>query len=200
MFWANKDGSTEKQVELRKKNLFVARFTNTATDKWQGTPKEKELSLLVKKIDAPSINLNFERAYASSFVHYFQQGEIFWEPITITFVDVIDRFGNEETGEIPKWRTIFFNYFNNSPIRKDNRTGVLDSPIFCRQITIENYSSLYKDKGEEQEQLNFDSVTDKFVIYNPRITKISFGSFDYSSDDANEITVTFVPEWCDLGT
>lgn len=191
MFWANSNNNNT--VELRKKNLFVARFVGT------NSLQEKNLTLLVKKFDAPSINVGFERGLANNYVHYFQQGEINWEPINVTFVDVTDQYGNEETGLIPKWRTIFFDYFEKAPVARENRTSVLDVPIFCSNISIENYSTFYQQPQDDEKVKYFSTSIDTFTIYNPRITKISFGSFDYSSDEANEITVTFVPEWCDIG-
>jgi hypothetical protein len=39
-------------------------------------------------------------------------------------------------------------------------------------------------------------MQESFRIYNPIITKVDFGAFDYSSDDINELTITLVPEWC----
>lgn len=193
MFWSTKGNGS---VELRKKHLFTALFSNITV-----APEEASLTYLVKKMDAPSININFERGLASNYVHYFQQGEINWEPINITFVDAV----SAKQGEVSDLRKIFFDYLRNSPIARENRTGVLDLPIFCSDIKITSLQDVTDVfVGNDAETVTDKNglrapITDKqeFTIYNPRITKISFGSFDYSTDDSNEITITVIPEWCD---
>jgi hypothetical protein len=196
MFWTNKGG-----IELRKKHLFIALFVGTnqraipvnapVSERWTGvTSLEGSLRYLVKKIDAPSMNIGFERGLANNYVHYFQQGEINWEPINVTFVDATSNEGEK----IANWKTIFTDFLKAAPAEENNRTGILDLPIFCTEIKIESLQDLADLNSTD---LSFTSK-EFFIIKNPRITKISFGSFDYSSDEANEITVTFVPEWCDF--
>lgn len=200
MFWTDKGG-----IELVKKNLFTAKFIVTNQNKldevtkdkiegWNGTGNpeiEKNFTLLVKKIDAPSMNIGFERGLANNYVHYFQQGEINWEPITVTFIDAISLQNNR----LPNWKKIFFDY-SNKFFRIDNRTGVLDLPIFCNFIVIESKVTSLNNKETDSLKEQSKLLSTHFSIHNPRITKISFGSYDYASDDANEITVTFIPEWC----
>lgn len=180
MFWS------QRGIELSKKHLFIAEFSNTnqsSNGGWSGITNESSIKLFVKKIDAPSMNLNFERGLASNYVHYFQQGEINWEPINVTFVHAV----TAKQDEIPNWRNMFSNYIAASTIARENRTGMLDLPIFCNKIVVSSYQSSVSVL-----------LKNEFTILNPRITKISFGSYDYSSDEANDISVTFVPEWCEL--
>jgi hypothetical protein len=182
MFWS------QRGIELSKKHLFIAEFSNTnqsSNGGWSGITNESSIKLFVKKIDAPSMNLNFERGLASNYVHYFQQGEINWEPINVTFVDAVT--ANQD--EVPNWRKMFTNYVVASTVVRENRTGMLDLPIFCNEILVSSYQSSFA-LGEPLKK--------EFKILNPRITKISFGTYDYSSDEANEISVTFVPEWCEF--
>jgi hypothetical protein len=191
MFWSDKSG-----IELRKKHLFIAEFTNTnqtSRGGWGGVDNEKSIKLVVKKIDAPSINLNFERGLASNYVHYFQQGEINWEPINVTFVDAVSL----KQDQLPNWKKMFFNYLSKSSVIAQNRTGMLDLPIFCDAITIYSKQTFSDLESPLNSVESSKLLTTEFIIFNPRITKISFGSYDYSSDDANEISVTFVPEWCE---
>ena len=54
------------------------------------------------------MNIGFERGLANNYVHYFQQGEINWEPITVTFIDAISLQNNR----LPNWKKIFFDYSN----------------------------------------------------------------------------------------
>jgi hypothetical protein len=181
MCWSNSDGKSKSYIELSRKNLFLAEFVNLSV------PSENDgnIRFIVKKIDAPSININLERAYASNYVHMFQQGEIHWEPINVTFVDAIDSTNTQ----VPQWRNLFENYLSFGKIIGENRTGMLDHPRFCDEIKIKNYQSMA-------------NLAEPFVkewsILRPRLTKISFGSYDYGSDDANEISITFIPEWCEV--
>ncbi len=194
MFWS------EKSIQLRKKHLFVAEFINTnQSDRngWSGTTNESAIKLLVKRIDAPSINLNFQRGLASNYVHYFQEGEINWEPINITFIDAVS-IEQDEENTIPSWKEMFFKYLSDSPTPADaeNRTGILDLPIFCSAIRIYSKVTFADYASDVNTKESSKLLTTDFVILNPRITKISFGSYEYGSDEANEITVTVIPEWC----
>ena len=183
MFWSY--SNPNKIVELKKKNLFIAEFIGTQNYNWKGAgATESSIKFLVKKIDGPSLNLNVERAHANQHVHYFRTGEVNWEPINATFVNAMD---SRET-EVPNWTNIFFNHLNKNLIASTNRTGMIDFPVFCDYIKITEINS-YKTLTEPKK-------TD-FYIFKPRITKIAFGSYDYGSDEANEVNITFVPEWCD---
>lgn len=183
MFWSY--NNPNRIVELQKKNLFLAEFIGTSNYNWQGAASyESSIKFLVKKIDGPSINLNFERGHANQYVHYFHTGEVNWEPINATFVNAID--ANET--EVPDWKSLFFNYLNQNLITSANRTGLIDFPIFCDSIKITEFTS-HKTLSETKQK--------NFYIYKPRITKIAFGGYDYNSDEANDVNITFVPEWCD---
>ena len=194
MFWSY--NNPNKIVELKKKNLFIAEFIGTQNYNWQGAgATEGSIKLLVKKIDGPSLNLNFERAHANQHVHYFHTGEVNWEPINATFVTATDSESNEDvTSEKPdptkiaNWKSMFFNHLNQNLIASTNRTGMIDFPVFCDHIKITEINS-YKTLTEPKKT--------NFYIFKPRITKIAFGSYDYSSDEANEVSITFIPEWCD---
>jgi len=192
MFWS------QRGIELSKKHLFIAEFSNTnqfGKGGWSGIANEQNIKLFVKKIDAPSMNLNFERGLASNYVHYFQQGEINWEPINVTFVDTV----TEQQDQIPNWQKMFTDYLASSTVNGVNRTGMLDLPIFCNEIIISSYQSIAVEKPVTTEIKDLSILSErKFKILNPRITKISFGAYDYSSDESNELSVTFIPEWCEL--
>ena len=199
MFWAQKDG--KDVLELRKKNLFVAEFVGTNNFNWQGTVEnEQQLKFLIKKVSLPSLSIPFERLHGNQFVHYFHIGETNWEQITISFVDVLPDPYFEK--DVPNWRKMFFSYLNNNLITSTNRTNMLDLATFCEQIKITSYSTYInntrnKDIPKENEPDTRTEVQDSFYIFKPKITKIDFGSLDYGSDEANEISVTFLPEWCD---
>ncbi len=206
MFWAHKD--KYYTLELNKKNLFAARFNDTSVSNWEGDENDKDICLLVKKLNLPSLNIPFERLHGNQFVHYFHVGEVNWEPITMTFVDVLPNV-NTEQRNIPNWKKMFFDYLTSNLITENNRTSMLDLATFCQQITISSYStyidqetkkkenSKILEERELKEKDNRKNLAVDFIIKKPKITKIDFGSLDYASDEANEITVTFLPEWCE---
>lgn len=205
MFWAHKD--KYYTLELNKKNLFAARFVNTSVSNWDGDDNEKDICLLVKKVNLPSLNIPFERLHGNQFVHYFHVGEVNWEPITITFVDVLPNI-NTEQRNIPNWKKMFFDYLTSNLITEQNRTSMLDLATFCSEIRISSYATYIDQETKKKENSNVleerelkktdnrKNLTVDFIIIKPKITKIDFGSLDYASDEANEITVTFLPEWC----
>jgi len=198
MFWANQDG--KDVLELRNKNLFVAEFIGTSQFNWQGdVDSEKNIKFLIKKLNLPSINIPFERLHGNQYVHYYHVGEVNWEPITISFVDVLPNSTLQK--EVPNWRKLFYSYLNNNLITSTNRTGMLDLATFCETIKIISYSTymnLTRNKDILKETDTREEVSDAFYIVKPKITKIDFGSLDYGSDEANEVTITFLPEWCDF--
>jgi len=232
MFWVN------KQAEPNNKFKFKAIFTDFAYSQYTpnnafspiGTNIAKgNLTFSVKKIDAPKLNIEFERAYANEYVHYFQNGPINWEPINITFADMSPLKSTDET---PNLRDFFFTYLRSLAYHhiegrtsrdilefQQNRTNLVDLPNLCEEIQIvnevrfanENYpkgNSLFGLNQEDKlignrtgsiEQTIVGNSTVKqnvFAIQKPKLIKVDFGSFDYSSDDINEISITVVPEWC----
>lgn len=185
---------------------------------------EKSLRVFAKSINAPSINVEFERAYANEYVHYFQNGSIHWEAITIKFVDFSKTApeGNYQIlrqvlDQYLQYNLLEYDYNNGpklqSPLTFDNlnRTRVIDMPRFCNLITISSFPSSPKQDYPTSTALkdlkNGKSFNDLYVqysnimqesfrIYNPIVTKVDFGAFDYNSDEINELTMTLVPEWC----
>lgn len=197
MFWTK---GKDTLIEPYNKFKFIAKFINfqqTTSNPLNvlggDLPSEfSDLRVYVRRIDAPKINFEFERAYANEYVDYFQQGSIHWEPINITFVDV----ARKTTQDYDTLRRILDNYvssmntFNNSTQEfQQNRTNIVDLPAFCASIEIHSLSHFYEDSNIE----NYNNV---FTITKPRISKIDFGTLEYGSDEINEISVTVIPEWC----
>jgi hypothetical protein len=153
MFWVN------KQAEPNNKFKFKAIFSNfeyTEQNPNNGflpigsgefirrSIGNANLVFSVKKIDAPKLNLEFERAYANEYVHYFQNGSIHWEPINITFADMAPLKDDDKT---PNLRDFFFTYlrslayhhiqgreFEGSINFEQNRTNLIDLPNLCEKI------------------------------------------------------------------
>lgn len=214
MFWLT--GKNHK-LDVNQKFRFLLKVDSLSS--WASTVpnSDKSLVLFVKKISAPSINIDFERQYANEYVHYFQNGSIHWEPLTITFADFNTKATSIEYEDLKSTFDTYLQYnFNNkavSPlidISNLNRTAVVDLPIFCNEMriltlattttsdfpTLNELKSFNKQDFNDIPQKYLNVQNEYFRIYNPRITKVDFGNFDYSSDDINEITITVVPEWC----
>jgi hypothetical protein len=228
MFWNN--GGKNSEVAPYNKFNFLVRFSNLnsrlvglGVDSFD----ERPLTYFAKKITAPSMKIDFERAYANEYVHYFQNGAIHWEPITVTFADFNisnskdsvnnDINGNGEVTELEKKGSIakklsirqFFNFYlqinliqNFEPFDDINKsespknvTNVIDLPIFCNYITIKNNVNYANNDFSTMNKNSISTSTVEYQFYNPRVTNVDFGSFEYGSDDINEISVTFVPQW-----
>lgn len=171
--------------------------------------------LAVKKIDLPKMNIDFERAYANEYVHYFQNGPIHWEPINITFIDAVSK----KLNDFDDLRAFFMTYLQSLAL-ETNRTNIIDIPSLCESIVVytdatfanPDYPTLNDGKIAQTNQTLNDNIgsleqkfieksekhQDGFVIFRPRLIKVDFGSMDYNSDEINEINITVVPEWCNL--
>lgn len=233
MFWNNSPSQTA--LEPSNKFKFIAQFNtfNVSNTNPLNVYKGVELGkihLAVKKINLPNINFEFERTYANEYVHYFQNGSIHWEPITISFIDARSAQGrNADFTDISSFfelyiNTYMLNFRNQQGAARNfetlNRTGLVDLPALCNNITITSFNRFANNdypKGndifakqidstpnnntgslEQNFVKNSDFRKNDFVIHRPRITKVDFGSMDYSSDEINEITITVVPEWCEI--
>jgi hypothetical protein len=194
MFWV----STNKQKSAGEpilKHRFLCEFVFDTQNKTTGEIARQ----LVKTISAPSINIDFERGYANQHVHYFQNGSIHWEPIQIVFYDI----GSKQKENVLSKH--LFKYLESQNIIRENRTKVINLPIFCSSIKIQKLTGLEENDSLNTRELirlfqngntNEYQLNPYFTITNPRINKIDFGSFDYGSDEINTITLTVIPEWC----
>lgn len=216
MFW---DKGKNRKSEPNLKSRFVVQF---------GAPFDK-LIYLVKTIDLPSLNIDFERAHANQYVHYFQNGQINWEPINITLFDYRGKeTGNEKDDNILNLRNELMKFFSSNLIENDNRTRVIEQPVFCENIKIIPITQITKDSypiisnltqvlpGGAVSPPNTDprltekkfsdnlfgnnEFFDSFTILKPRFSKVNFGSYDYGSDEINTISLTVVPEWVQLNS
>lgn len=218
MFWITK-GSDTKIDPLNKFKFYAIFDTFLKSDNnllvFGEAEQPLDIHIAVKKIDAPKINLDFERVFANEQVHYFQNGSIHWEPINISFIDVSDMFGGFST--LRKTLSTYIKNFTS----ETNRTNVIDLPVLCNEIKIislgarptSNYPILNNGKVVQTGRVDdragaletkfaqeLNQVKNIFIIKKPRLTKIDFGNFDYSSDEINEINITIVPEWCGIDT
>lgn len=227
MFWNS--GGKNQQAQPYNKFNFIVYFSGLNSKLVEsGDPNyDKIITYFAKKVTAPSMKVDFERAYANEYVHYFQNGAIHWEPITITFADFgitndqnssgVDMNNDQQLNDTElsssissktSIRKLLNSYLQTNLVTpfsasKDieksellkNVTSVVDLPVFCNFIRVKN-DIRFANKDFSTENSNFVTTnTSIYEFYNPRITNVDFGSFDYNSDDINEISVTFVPQW-----
>lgn len=225
MFWESGKGAKLDANNKFKFLLLFEGFPEWSTFGDSNSGLEQSLFTFAKSVSAPNINLEFERAYANEYVHYFQNGSIHWESITIKFADFSK---SSLEGKYVTLRNVLDQYvqynfleydYDNGPKLQSplpegpnlNRTRVVDMPKFCNEIRILTFPSTAKQdyptstalkdiKGGKQFNELYTKYSnimqESFRIYNPIVTKVDFGSFDYSSDEINELTITLVPEWC----
>jgi hypothetical protein len=226
MFWNNSGKNLEASPYNKHNFLVEFQNLNSKLAELDGI-SDRPLTYFAKKVSAPNMKVEFERAYANEYVHYFQNGAIHWEQVTVTFADFnisnardaasndINNDGQvtdiEKKGSIASKLSIreIFNYYlqtnlierfdsfediNNAELLK-NVTSVIELPIFCNKIVISNSIDYAKKDFSTTNRKEINTSKLMYEFYNPRVTSVDFGSFDYSSDDINEITVTFVPQW-----
>ncbi len=202
MFW---DTGKNRKAEPNLKSRFVAQFV--------GVNGDSSFAKLIKTIDLPNLNIDFERAHANEYVHYFQNGQINWEPINITFYD----YRSQNEGELGNLKILINTFLSGSQVIHDNRTQIIEQPVFCESIRIIPITAITKDSypvlgnnsavDPRTSEKNFvdnlygnNEFYDSFIILKPRFSKVNFGSYDYSSDEINTISLTIVPQWVDLKT
>jgi len=127
-------------------------------------------SFVVKTSGKPSLQINeTEMPYMNSST--WVAGRSIWQPIDITFIDVI---GPSTSQKIMEWVNLHF----------ETATGRMGYAIGYKKNLV--LSSL-DPTGEQVE---------KWTLVGCMITNVGFGSFDYSSDDVAEVTITVRMDKC----
>lgn len=206
MFWVS--SKDKKSVEPNLKFKFVAQFAGVSRFVGTDAKIDTSFSSLIKTIDLPSLNIDFERAHANEYVHYFQNGQINWEPMNITFYDYRDNDNNLKLN--------LQNFLLGNTLINENRTTIIEQPVFCQtiriipvtQIVASDYPTIGAKSATTDPRITEKQFVDKidknnafsdsFEIVKPRFSKVNFGSYDYSSDEINIISLTVVPEWVNI--
>lgn len=160
---------------IKSKSRFIVYFGGT------------NLLIAAKTCGKPTANIETKEFRLTN--HFFNYpGLVKWDPIDITFVDGDggdEKFKNLATAD--DFNKILKNSGYSAPTKSDNyrdtpsKDGLsnsLSGKILIQQLApgIEN------DKKPR--------VTEQWTLYNPLVTKLSWGSLDYSADDAVEYSLT----------
>ncbi len=131
-------------------------------------------SFLVKTSKKPSMTINeVELAYMNTST--WVAGRFLWQPIDITFIDVI---GPSTTQKIMEWVNL----------HAETATGRM------------GYAIGYK-KNLSLKALDPTGIeVEKFSIIGAFITNFDLGNYDYSSDDISEVSITIRMDKCLLAS
>jgi hypothetical protein len=194
--------------ELKRKNRFYVDF---------GTGGKL---FSVTSVSKPTVNIE-AKEYQLINHFYKYPGVPKWDPITIKFVDAgvwgSDKMtigGAEAVQAYDKstsqtlWEMLLASgYVTPSglesalPNKGNNKLMPVVSPEKAAMIDRSFGSSFNETSGDQLKiyQVNADGeTTETWSLYNPIITKISWGDLDYTSDDAVEFTLDVAYDWAEL--
>lgn len=153
----------------------------------------------VKSVDKPSVVIKTDQYKMIN--HYFNYpGLAEWEPITMSLVD-FGTFGeNPITGKgstsSKLWELLTASGYR---IPGNAVDGLTTSPI--KKSTVDGFGSIiiYQIDSGYSTSTKKDQIhwTEKWELKNPIITKISWGSLDYGSEDLVEYTLDLKYDWAE---
>lgn len=153
----------------------------------------------VKTIDKPSVTVKTDQYKMIN--HYFSfPGLAEWEPITMTLVD-FGTFGSDPRKGKGSTSGKLWELLTNSGYQVPGNApdGKVTSPV--KKSTVDGFGSLiiYQiDSGyATTDKKNQISWTERWELKNPLITKISWGSLDYGSEDLVEYTLDIKYDWAE---
>jgi len=203
-FWSSAN------VEPKRKFKFLVRFnpTNIAYD----IP-----SFVVKKVDKPGFTIT-ETKHTFLGHNFFFPGKLEWKEISMSIVDPAGtglkgvggtEIPSNETAPDMSYRLVeilgLFGY--QSPINVGNALngglgGSGDVNFSAGGTRIKSFSkagSVAASGNIEILQIDDDgTVVEIWALKNAWIRDIQFGSNDYSSDDAQEVTIKFRYDWAEF--
>ena len=169
--------------------------------------------LSLSTITKPSVSIE-SKEYRMINHRYNYPGIPKWEPITMTFVDNQIWGTNEKTGERSTSGQLFemlmaTGYVTPSganstlPDKRPAGKGAFLAPVVSPEKAA-NIAGAFGDtfiiyqlapKGTGGDgNVNF---TEKWTLFNPIITKISWGELDYASDDLVQYTLDVTYDWAE---
>lgn len=161
-FW-NEIGTDPK----RKFRWFLG-FTGTG---------DESLQLAAKKVDKPKFEISSKDHKFINHTFYFP-GRLTWQPITATFVDI---GGEDDISDIL------------SKIIASSGYAPPEDPQDCRiSITKQKSVEAFGTSMTINQVDGNGEAVETWKLHNPWVSKIEYGSLDYTSEDLVEITMTIV--------
>ena len=179
-FWTNKGG---ENVHLKTKNKFVLIIGGFQV-------------LTVKTVTKPIATVETKQ-YRMINHYYNYPGLVKWEPITITFVDMS---ADRRRGDIAETANNTARYLRkllaDSGYQTPRNDG-LTTPSKAASIDLAFGSSKATSTTKSDAILKIQQIdpsgkkaVEEWSLVNPIISKIEWGSLDYSSDEPVEYTLT----------
>ena len=192
-FWTNKGG---ENVHLKTKNKFVLIIGGFQV-------------LTVKTVTKPIATVETKQ-YRMINHYYNYPGLVKWEPITITFIDMSagrKKFSRTKDGTLEASESDIADTANNTAryLRKlladsgyqTPRNDGLTTPSKAASIDLAFGSSNATSTTQSDAILKIQQIdpsgkiaVEEWSLVNPIISKIEWGSLDYSSDEPVEYTLT----------
>jgi hypothetical protein len=168
----------------------------------------------VSSISKPAVTIE-SKEYKLVNHYYKYPGIPKWEPISIKFVDSgMWGSGKAMVGGNPieattrstsktLWEMLLSSGYVSPRGTKMSSKGLVNvvAPEKAAMVDLSFGSSIVKTDGAvfEIHQVNgAGKTTEKWTLYNPMITKISWGDLDYASDDLVEYTLDVAYDWAEL--
>ena len=186
------DSLDNGSFQPKQKNRFVVKFGRGGT------------LLSVKSVTKPSVSIA-SKEYRLMNHYYNYPGIPKWEAINIRFVDgKIWGASDFKPGTPPNEEMLLATgYVNQKGVGADIRgLARVVSPEKAAMIDVSFGASTKKSDSSNSMrimQLNAEGVAiETWVIYNPIITKISWGDLDYGSDELVEYSLDITYDWAEL--
>jgi hypothetical protein len=195
-FWSSAN------VEPKRKFKFLVQFTPS-------DPKLDIPSFVVKKVDKPGFSIT-ETKHTFLGHNFFFPGKLEWKEINMTIVDPAGTGlkGNDENAPDMSYTLVeilgLFGY--QSPVNVGNAlnggNGGDVRADTSQGTKIKSFSKAGAVAASGQIkilQIDDDGlVVETWSLMNAWIKDIQFGSNDYSSDDAQEVTIKFRYDWAEF--
>lgn len=206
-FWSSAN------VEPKRKFKFLVRINPPAGSSYD-IP-----SFVVKKVDKPGFTIT-ETKHTFLGHNFFFPGKLEWKEISLTIVDpagtglnALDANGNPASAS----------KLENAPDMSRNLTEILhafgyQSPVRVGEklnggdVNVNNINGTgiksFSKAGAVNATGNFEilqvddegNIVEIWALRNAWIKDIQFGSNDYSSDDAQEVTIKFRYDWAEFSS
>jgi hypothetical protein len=169
--------------------------------------------LSLSTITKPSVSIE-SKEYRMINHRYNYPGIPKWEPITMTFVDNQIWGTNEKTGERSTSGQLFEMLMATGYVTPSGANSTLpdkrpadNGPFLAPVVSPEKAANIagafgdtfiiYQLAPEGTDGDGNVNFTEKWTLFNPIITKISWGELDYASDDLVQYTLDVTYDWAE---
>jgi hypothetical protein len=186
----------EATVEPKRKFKFLLRF---------GAASDALPSFVVKKVNKPELTLSETPHKFLGHTYYFPATQT-WNEINCTVIDPAGFGGSGDTNastlQAPSvdvaeglYRVLLASGYQSPTAQGYSLAGGASATLrtFAKSTATAQFDQI--------QIVQIDAIgkeIERWTLNNAWIKKMTFGELDYSSDDINEITLTFRYDWADL--